>query len=115
MMIVSFLLVSVVAFQAGNPWIVYEGKEGPGKGKHVVFVTGEGSYRSEESMPQMARILSRHHGFKCTVLFGARALCLSSRGHGRGRMAGVVDCVRQALARRPGRILALGDPEAGRL
>src|SRR5881397_3553027 len=61
----------------GNPgfaaaqelWVVYPGGEGPGKGKHIVFVTGEEAYRSEESMPLMARILSRYHGFKCTVLF----------------------------------------------
>jgi type 1 glutamine amidotransferase len=57
------------ATQAQDPWVVYPGGEGPGKGKHIVFVTGEESYRSEESMPLMARILSRHHGFKCTVLF----------------------------------------------
>lgn len=54
---------------AQDPWIVYPGGDGPGKGKHIVFVTGEESYRSEESMPLMARILSRYHGFKCTVLF----------------------------------------------
>jgi len=52
-----------------DPWIVYAGGEGPGKGRHIVFVTGEESYRSEESMPLMARILSRYHGFRCTVLF----------------------------------------------
>jgi hypothetical protein len=55
--------------RAADPWIVYEGKEGPGKGKHIVFVTGDEEYRSEESMPQLARILAKHHGFKCTVLF----------------------------------------------
>ena len=54
---------------AQDPWVIYPGGEGPGKGKHIVFITGEESYRSEESMPLMARILSRHHGFKCTVLF----------------------------------------------
>jgi len=54
---------------AEEPWVVYEGGEGPGKGKHIVFVAGEESYRSEESMPLMARILSQQHGFKCTVLF----------------------------------------------
>ena len=50
-------------------WVVYEGKEGPGQGKHIVFVTGDEEYRSEESMPQLAKILAVHHGFKCTVLF----------------------------------------------
>ena len=52
-----------------NPWLVFEGGEGPGQGKHIVFVTGDEEYRSEEGMPQMAKILSKHHGFKCTVLF----------------------------------------------
>lgn len=61
--------VSAQSAHAQNPWVVYPGGEGPGKGKHIVFVAAEESYRSEESMPLMARILSRHHGFKCTVLF----------------------------------------------
>jgi len=55
--------------QAGKRKIVYKGKEGPGKGKHIVFVTGDEEYRSEDSMPQLAKILAVHHGFKCTVLF----------------------------------------------
>ncbi len=54
---------------AGQPWVTYEGKEGPGKGKHIVFVTGDEEYRSEESMPQLAKILAERHGFRCTVLF----------------------------------------------
>jgi hypothetical protein len=48
---------------------VIEGKEGIGKGQHIVFVTGEEYYRSEEGMSMFAKILSQHHGFKCTVLF----------------------------------------------
>lgn len=55
--------------QADNPWIIYEGGEGPGKGKHIVLVSGDEEYRSEEALPQLARILSSRHGFKCTVLF----------------------------------------------
>lgn len=54
---------------AEDEWVVYEGADGPGKGKHIVFVTGDEEYRSEEGMPQMAKVLSQHHGFKCTVLF----------------------------------------------
>ncbi len=60
---------SALNAQAQDPWVVYPGGDGPGKGRHIVFVAGEESYRSEESMPLMAGILSRHHGFKCTVLF----------------------------------------------
>ncbi len=54
---------------AADPWVVYEGKEGPGKGKHIVLVSGDEEYRSEEAMPQLGKILAKHHGFKCTVLF----------------------------------------------
>ena len=50
-------------------WIVYEGDEGPGTGKHIVLVSGDEEYRSEEALPLLAKILAIHHGFKCTVLF----------------------------------------------
>ena len=43
--------------------------EGPGDGRHIVFITGDEEYRSEEGMPQLARILAKHHGFRCSVLF----------------------------------------------
>ncbi len=49
--------------------LVYEGSTGPGKGKHLVFLAGDHEYRSEESLPALARILAKRHGFKCTVLF----------------------------------------------
>lgn len=49
--------------------VVYEGRSGPGVGKHIVFLTGDEEYRSEESLVQMAQILAVRHGFKCTVLF----------------------------------------------
>jgi hypothetical protein len=54
---------------AADPWVVYEGGDGPGKGKHIVLVSGDEEYRSEETLPQLAKILSTHHGFRCTVLF----------------------------------------------
>jgi hypothetical protein len=49
--------------------LVFEGKAGPGKGKHVVLLSGDEEYRSEEGLPMLAKILSQRHGFKCTVLF----------------------------------------------
>ncbi len=52
-----------------DPWVVYKGSDGPGKGKHVVLVSGDEEYRSEEALPQLGKILARHHGFTCTVLF----------------------------------------------
>lgn len=54
---------------ADPPWVVYEGGHGPGAGKHIVLVSGDEEYRSEEALPQLAKILAKRHGFKCTVLF----------------------------------------------
>jgi len=52
-----------------SPVVVLPGGEGLGKGKHIVLLSGDQEYRSEETIPQLAKILSKHHGFKCTVLF----------------------------------------------
>lgn len=43
------------------------------KGKHLVIIANDHEYRSEEAMPALARILTRHHGYDCTVLFGLEA------------------------------------------
>jgi hypothetical protein len=62
-------LLACAPCRADDPWLVFEGGEGPGKGKHVVLLAGDEEYRSEEAMPQLAKILSTYHGFRCTVLF----------------------------------------------
>ncbi len=73
-------LVTFVCSSLGRPvrshpvpeselWLTYTGGEGPGKGKHVVLIAAEQEYRSEQSMPMLAKVLSKHHGFDCTVLF----------------------------------------------
>lgn len=51
-------------------WLSYTGEKGPGKGKRIVLIAADQEYRSEQSMPMLAKILSHHHGFECTVLFG---------------------------------------------
>lgn len=66
------LLSAAWAAAAGpnnDPWVVYEGKAGPGTGKHIVLISGDEEYRSEEGMPMLGKILAVRHGFKCTVLF----------------------------------------------
>jgi type 1 glutamine amidotransferase len=68
-MVTLALLVSISGVRAADPWVVYEGADGPGKGKHIVLVSGDEEYRSEEALPQLGQILAKHHGFKCTVLF----------------------------------------------
>ena len=60
---------SCSAASAAEEWIVFDGGDGPGAGKHIVLVSGDEEYRSEETMPQLGNILAKHHGFKCTVLF----------------------------------------------
>ena len=49
--------------------LVYQGTAGPGLGKHIVFLAGDHEYRGEQSLPMLARILAKHYGFKCTILF----------------------------------------------
>lgn len=62
--------VPLAAQSDDNPqWLTYPGGEGPGKGKRIVLIAADQEYRSEQSMPMMAKILSTHHGFDCTVLF----------------------------------------------
>jgi len=58
---------------SGADYVVYEGKNGAGAGKHVVLLAGDEEYRSEEAMPLLGKILSQDHGFKCTVLFSVDA------------------------------------------
>ena len=65
--LVGFLLSSNLNAQSKH--LVYEGTEGPGKGKHIVFLAGDHEYRGEQTCPMLARILAKRYGFKCTVLF----------------------------------------------
>ncbi len=58
---------------AADAWLVLEGRAGAGRGKHIVLISGDEEYRSEEALPQLAKILARRHGFKCTVLFAIDA------------------------------------------
>ena len=65
---IILLLLSIIPLTAQ---ITYEGNaEGAGKGKHLVFVASDHEYRAEETCTALARILAKHHGFKCTVLYG---------------------------------------------
>lgn len=48
-------------------WITLPGQDAAAQ--RIVLVSGDEEYRSEEMLPQLARILNRHHGFHCTVHF----------------------------------------------
>jgi len=73
------LLLSVLAFIAvslgsvsslfANP-VIYQADESISRGKHLVLIASDHEYRGEETLPALARILTKHHGFDCTVLFG---------------------------------------------
>ena len=52
LMFISLFLVEVAAAQP-----------------HIVFVTGDEEYRSEESMPMLARILERDYGFEVSICY----------------------------------------------
>jgi len=67
--LLTVLSLATAATVATAAPLVYQGTDGPGKGKHIVFLAGDHEYRSEESLPALARILAKHQGFKCTVLF----------------------------------------------
>jgi hypothetical protein len=63
------LLTTWTSVRASDPWLSLKGQGGPGQGKHIVLVSGDEEYRSEEALPQLGKILAKHHGFDCTVLF----------------------------------------------
>ncbi len=67
------LLGPVPNLVAADPWAIYKGGEGPGVGRQVVMISGDEEYRSEEALPQLAKILAKRHGFTCTVLFAVGA------------------------------------------
>jgi len=66
---IALLATLLICSAAAGDRLVIQGKNGPGKGKRIVLVSGDEEYRSEQALPQLARILSERHGFDCTVLF----------------------------------------------
>ncbi len=67
--VIGLLPCALAGWAQAADWVVYEGQKGPGHAKHIVFLSGDEEYRSEESLPMLAKILAVRHGFKCTVLF----------------------------------------------
>src|SRR4051794_31377840 len=73
LLIALLLLGLILPAKAAQTSVVYPPREGTAKGKHIVFLSGDEEYRSEEGLPMLAKILSQRHGFKCTVLFALDA------------------------------------------
>jgi len=66
MKMLSYLLICFSCFLLGSTLVAgIQAAEKP----HVVFVTGDDEYRSEESMPMLAKILKRDYGFKVTICY----------------------------------------------
>lgn len=67
--LVTFLSSVASSAAPEDQWLTISARNGPGAGRHIVFISGDEEYRSEEALPQLAKILAKHHGFRCTVLF----------------------------------------------
>ena len=52
--------------EMSEEWLAMNGDESM---PNIVLVSGDEEYRSEEALPQLAKILSKRHDFNCTVLF----------------------------------------------
>ncbi|MEX2579802.1 MAG: PVC-type heme-binding CxxCH protein [Verrucomicrobiales bacterium] len=67
--VLTLLLAALAFVETTAQTLEIPAGDGPGAGKHVVLVSGDEEYRSEETNPMLAKILGIHHGFKTTVLF----------------------------------------------
>jgi type 1 glutamine amidotransferase len=75
--LLKFLLLAIVltgshltrAQQPTDDWLQFIPTAGQANDKHIVLIGGDEEYRSEESLPMLAKILSTRHGFRTTVLF----------------------------------------------
>lgn len=66
----AYLCLCFGIASAEEQWVTYAANpEVKGTGGHIVLISGDEEYRSEEALPQLAKILAQHHGFDCTVLF----------------------------------------------
>jgi len=67
--LLSIATLSISSLSLAGP-LTYEGAAGPAKGKQIVLIASDHEYKSEESLPMLGRILAKHYGATCTVLFG---------------------------------------------
>ncbi len=61
-----FVSAGAAALAAEPAGVTWQGDAGVGKGKHIVFIAGDHEYRGEETLPALARILAKNHGFTCS-------------------------------------------------
>ncbi len=70
---ILFSLVASSLLAQAQQWVTYNPPADKANGKSIVLLSGDEEYRSEESLPQMGKLLSQRHGFRCTVLFSQDA------------------------------------------
>ncbi len=66
---IAFLACAASALAQAYLTLPAKPGSGVGNGKRIVLIAGDEEYRSEESCPMLAKILSQKHGFNCIVLF----------------------------------------------
>lgn len=69
LLVVFTIIIAWLIQPVQGQFIRYTGTALPGKGKHIVMISGDEEYRSEEALPMLAKILAQKYGFTCTVLF----------------------------------------------
>ncbi len=95
----TLLLVTLVALACSSApdnavlederWVTYVGDSGPGKGKHIVMISGDEEYRSEEALPMLAQILAENFGFTTTVLFATDSVTCEIDANEQGYIPGL--------------------------
>ena len=68
LLLFSLTIQSCLA-QENYEWLHFKPENGKSKNKKIVLISGDEEYRSEESLPMLAKILTKHHGFETVVLF----------------------------------------------
>ena len=76
---IAIVALFTISASSAADTLMLKGKSGPGKGKHIVIITGDEEYRSEESGPMLGKILSQKHGFDCTVAVSYTHLTLPTK------------------------------------
>ncbi|WP_339923141.1 ThuA domain-containing protein [uncultured Cyclobacterium sp.] len=68
--IFTIIMSASLALAQGDKLLLqFKGENGAGQSKNIVLISGDDEYRSEEGLPMLAKMLSKHHGFNTTVLF----------------------------------------------
>ena len=66
---VMAVFFNVACAQNNDLWLSMKPSKSIDKSKKIVLIAGDEEYRSEESLPMLAKILTHHHGFHTVVLF----------------------------------------------